>query len=189
MFFTVWMSLAISSPTPAALIETARTYLGTPYAYGGASQGGVDCSGFMQRVFAAHGLVLPRTAEEQVRLGVPVRRPEIRAGDLLFFTNVLGSRRVQHVGLALDANRMIHASTSRRVVVVDSFRSRYYRDRLLSVRRLLTPPAVAGTSSRAVSSPSRAGMRGRSSPPVSEARESSSQSATPARRSASEARR
>src|SRR5688572_3472115 len=38
-----------------ALESTAKSYLGTPYVYGGTGADGLDCSGFVNRVYAAHG--------------------------------------------------------------------------------------------------------------------------------------
>ena len=67
------------------LISNALSLQGIPYLWGGTSRKGFDCSGFVQYVFKASGISLPRTAAEQYKLGVPVSRDELRPGDLVFF--------------------------------------------------------------------------------------------------------
>ena len=73
---------APSSPVDAAarMVDAAKAMLGQPYRYGGAAPGGFDCSGLV--IFAAQsaGVVLPRTAGEQLRAGVRIDRSGARAG-------------------------------------------------------------------------------------------------------------
>ena len=135
VFFAV-----VSRAAPGDVVATARTYLGTPYTFGGADRTGVDCSGLVQAIFHAHGIDLPRTAGDQAQTGRAIGLEQVRAGDLLFFADVPRGARIQHVGLAIDAEHMIHASTSRRLVVVDSISSRYYRERFHAARRVLEEP-------------------------------------------------
>jgi len=97
-----------------AIVASALRWLGTPYLWGGVTLGGVDCSGFVQALGRLHGVPLPRDAELQVAVGTrvdPGRDFEhLRAGDLLFFTEVPG--RITHVGLSMGGPRLIHSSLS-----------------------------------------------------------------------------
>jgi len=97
-------------PTGARLAKTARALVGAPYLWGGRCAWGFDCSGFVQAVFAWHGLSLPRDSQEQWRKGQgqprPGRHRKAAVGDLLFF----GSEdRVTHVGLATGNDEFLHA--------------------------------------------------------------------------------
>jgi cell wall-associated NlpC family hydrolase len=79
---------------------------------------GLDCSLFVQRVYAAAGVSLPRTAREQLRTGRAVTAEELRAGDLVFFA--FSRRPVDHVGIYAGAGRVVHMSASaRRVQLAD----------------------------------------------------------------------
>ena len=58
------------------IISTAMSYLGTPYVFGGNSPTGFDCSGFVQYVFASSGISLPRMADGQYEVGMPISPPK-----------------------------------------------------------------------------------------------------------------
>jgi len=94
--------------TKVHLISFAKTYLNTPYLWGGKSNVGIDCSGFSQIVYRSQGIELPRDASQQVHLGNPINRKQAKAGDLAFFTNDAG--KVIHVGILLSKSKIIHAS-------------------------------------------------------------------------------
>ena len=112
---------------------TALRYLGVPYAWGGTSFGGVDCSGFVWAVFAKNGIYLPRTADAQFEEGRHVSARDLRAGDLVFFqTYALGA---SHVGIYLGDGKFVHASSSDGVRV-DQLGEDYYSARYIGARRL-----------------------------------------------------
>ncbi|HUF66620.1 MAG TPA: SH3 domain-containing C40 family peptidase [Gemmatimonadaceae bacterium] len=97
-----------------AIIESAeRFFSGTPYVWGGVTPWGADCSGFVQSVFALHGLHLPRDAWQQARAGTAVpERDAVEAGDLVFFC-ATGAARMSHVAVAVSADLVVHLSVSR----------------------------------------------------------------------------
>ena len=76
--------VAKSSPE-FTLIETAKSYRGTPYRYGGTTRAGMDCSALVYHSFASVGVKLPRTSGEQSKLGKKIPERKIRPGDVLFF--------------------------------------------------------------------------------------------------------
>jgi len=121
-----------ASPLVESVLRTATDLLGTPYRLGGSTLQGFDCSGFVQYVFAQHGLALPRTVRRQAEVGLRVRDAE--AGDLVFFrTDGSGPT---HVGIALGPDRFIHAPNSRGVVRVEPFDAPYWASRFIEARRV-----------------------------------------------------
>jgi cell wall-associated NlpC family hydrolase len=88
----------------------AHRYLGAPYAYGGATPSGFDCSGFVMFVYSKIGIDLPHHAASQYGYGRAVEYPELKAGDLVFFYG-LG-----HVGLYVGKGLFIDAPQSGDVV-------------------------------------------------------------------------
>jgi gamma-D-glutamyl-L-lysine dipeptidyl-peptidase len=95
----------------ATLVETARVaFAGTPYQWGGITPWGADCSGFVQTVFALHGVALPRDAHQQATVGGEAEGD--REGDLLFFSERLDGR-ITHVAIALGPSEFAHVALGR----------------------------------------------------------------------------
>jgi cell wall-associated NlpC family hydrolase len=120
---------------PGAWKREADRWLGVRYRRGGTDRNGVDCSGLVLRLYAdVAGLALPRTSQQQSRVGLAVATRDLRAGDLVLFST--DGRDIDHVGLCLGGTDFVHASPSKGVVV-SSLRQNYYAVRLRGVRRLL----------------------------------------------------
>jgi cell wall-associated NlpC family hydrolase len=102
---------------PEDLVATARRFLGTPYLWGGMTAQGIDCSGFVSRVYHANGVDIPRDADQQFRDpgSAPVDAADLRPGDLLFFGS--DSNSITHVGLYVGDGRFVNATTHETPVV------------------------------------------------------------------------
>ena len=101
-----------------AIIEDAFLYLNAPYLWGGKSPLGIDCSGYVQMVYAMNGIDLPRDAYLQAEIGQSLSFiEEAEEGDLAFFDNDDG--KIIHVGIMLKDHRIIHASGKVRVDRID----------------------------------------------------------------------
>lgn len=89
-------------------LRLGRSYLGIRYLWAGLSRAGIDCSGLTYRVYRSLGVVLPRDAADQSRVGKPVHRRALRKGDLVFFGS--GSwTNIHHVGIYAGHGKLLHA--------------------------------------------------------------------------------
>lgn len=116
------------------LKKSAYGFLGTRYRFGGSSRSGIDCSSFVQHVFRDLEVSLPRTAREQFEVGNAVAPGDLQRGDLIFFATYASYP--SHVGIYLGNNKMIHASSRDRKVVISSLNTSYYRSRFLGAKRI-----------------------------------------------------
>ena len=119
---------------PASDITNTRLYafidkwMDTRYQYGGQSSKGFDCSGFSQKLYdEVYSIKIPRTSQDQYKaLEKFHRRKNLEEGDLLFFATA-GGKRISHVGVYLQNNKFINATTSKGVVISD-LTSKYWDD-------------------------------------------------------------
>ncbi len=119
----------------SGIIKTAKSYLGTRYRYGGTSRKGMDCSGFTKTVMKKHGKTLPRTSRSQASSGKHIAKKDLKAGDLVFFSSK-NTKNITHVGIALGNGKFIHASSSKKKVVVTSLSKKYYVRHYKGARRV-----------------------------------------------------
>lgn len=126
------------APAPAAAERAAANALklvGAPYRYGGASpRRGFDCSGLVQYSYRRAGVSLPHNTERQRRLSRPIRRADLRRGDLVFFNEE--GKKNSHVGIYVGRGRFVHAPSSGERVREDRLDSPYWRKHLSDTRRV-----------------------------------------------------
>lgn len=121
-----------------ALLEHVDEWYGTRYRYGGTTKSGIDCSAFVQTIYlSAFAISLPRTARDQYRNARIISATEIKTGDLVFFNTTGG---ISHVGIYLQNNKFVHASTSQGVTISDMF-DPYYLKRFIGIGRIAKPEA------------------------------------------------
>ncbi len=120
----------------ADLADEAHRWLGTPYRYGGADKSGTDCSGLVMELYrSVCSTKLPRTTMEQKSYCTKIARNKARVGDLMFFGPGKGENQISHVGLYVGKGNMIHASSSRGVMV-SKVDVGYWGDRFKSAGRV-----------------------------------------------------
>jgi len=114
------------------LMVQYQEWKGTRYRMGGLSKSGVDCSGFALLTFRNQfGIELPRSTYEQNKLGQEIKPDQLQAGDLVFFH----TGRNNHVGIYLQDNQFLHAST-RAGVKISSLSEPYWKRRYWKAKRL-----------------------------------------------------
>lgn len=121
-------------PQRADLVVAGLSQMGTPYVYGGSAPGqALDCSGLTLHAHRAVGVDIPRVSMAQKAASRALRGPP-RPGDLVFFQT---GPSAYHVGLMVDAERFVHASTSKRQVRLARLNSDYWRQRFLGAGTFL----------------------------------------------------
>jgi len=117
-----------------ALITTAMAYMGIPYRMGGTDPGrGMDCSAYVQQVFARSGVSLPRTARSQARVGNPIPLDQIQPGDRLYFS--CKRSYIDHCGIYIGGGQFIHCNASHGGVGIDDLTRSFFWQNLVTVRR------------------------------------------------------
>lgn len=120
---------------PGSTISIARSLLGAPVVWGGASPAeGFDCSGLVQYVFRQAGISLPRTADLQFLVGRTVSPSALRPGDLVYYTTYEPG--ASHVGIYIGADKFIHTSYSKGVVAIADVNDPYFVQRFYGAKRL-----------------------------------------------------
>lgn len=113
------------------IVAYAKKQIGTPYVWSGNSSNGFDCSGFTGYVMKEFGKEIPRRAVDQYESSKKVKEKNVQKGDLVFFDNGSG---ISHVGLIISDEGspmvMIHASSSKGVIITDIEKSDYWVKRI-----------------------------------------------------------
>ncbi|WP_199926030.1 C40 family peptidase, partial [Streptomyces sp. NRRL S-495] len=102
---------AANTPAPpaaggraAAIVQFAYAQLGKPYGWSKTGPSSFDCSGLTGAAYRAADVSLPRTSQEQWKVGTRIARGDLQPGDLVFFYPDL-----HHVGVYIGDGKMIHA--------------------------------------------------------------------------------
>lgn len=125
------VDLSNSATVKNKLYAHYENWKGVEYSMGGLDQDGIDCSGFVYVTFRSQlGINLPRSTELQAGTGQDISRNKLRAGDLVFFKT---ARKVRHVGIYIENDRFVHASTSSGVMISELndtyWKSSYWKSR------------------------------------------------------------
>ena len=124
------------------LLGEAFSHIGARYVWGSKGPKTFDCSGFTSYVYKHQNNVwIGASSREQYAINTPIKRSEMQAGDLVFFTSPRSGKGVGHVGIVLDYDptsdtfHFIHASTKQGVKISKSTEG-YYQRRYVGVRRV-----------------------------------------------------
>jgi len=117
------------------LILFAKKLINIPYRFGGNNLFGIDCSGFVQKVYGMIGINLPRSARQQFQEGDPIDKAELSIGDLVFFRTYAPFP--SHVGIYLGDDLFIHASSVKKRVSIDNLTTPFYLKRFIGAKRVI----------------------------------------------------
>ena len=134
----VMEDVPLKSPaaTNQSVIANAKTLLGQPVVWGGATpREGFDCSGLVQYVFRQAGISLPRTADLQFLVGQPVAKSMLQPGDLIYFTTYAPG--ASHVGIYIGFGKFIHTSWSQGIVAIADINEDYFVKRYYGAKRVI----------------------------------------------------
>lgn len=118
-----------------SLEQFGRGFLGVPYVYGGTSDKGFDCSGFVYYVYSEFGITVPRTSAQFADFGKEVPIESVKKGDILVFLSPTRNA-IGHIGIVTDPKGMesefIHASSSKEMkVMISSLKQPSYSRRFV----------------------------------------------------------
>ena len=106
-----------TKPDTTGIFQAAKRMMGSPYLWGGTSSKGMDCSGYTKQIFFENGILLPRDASQQVRVGEEIKTDttlvNLLPGDLLFFgrkATAEKKERIWHVAIYLGDGKIIHSA-------------------------------------------------------------------------------
>ncbi len=109
------------------IINEAKQFLGLRYLWAGTVSYGFDCSGFTMRLYQSQGISISRNAKDQACEGIFINnKMNLQPGDLVFFARNQGRGQIQHVGMYIGDDMMIHLSDTSSFVCVDSINSKKY---------------------------------------------------------------
>ncbi|RJS62407.1 hypothetical protein CJ483_22125 [Bacillus sp. PK3_68] len=119
-----------------SIVEYGKKFMGVPYVWGGTSPSGFDCSGFTQYIYKNEASVsLPRTTDQQYKIGTSVAKSDLQPGDLIFYKNTY-KKGISHVGVYAGNNMVLNATTSKGVRLV-SMDNSYWGPRYAGAKRVL----------------------------------------------------
>lgn len=113
--------VTLENVTGEDIVAFAKNYLGYKYVSGGSTPAkGFDCSGFTTYIYKHFGISLSRTSSGQSGNGKTVAKSDMKAGDIICFSNSSGSKKIGHVGIYVGGGKFIHAANSRKGVIISN---------------------------------------------------------------------
>ena len=116
------------------IASLAKTQVGAPYRYGGASPRGYDCSGLVFYAHGKFGISTPRTSSAQFNSARPIKLSQLESGDVVFFR--INRKKISHVGIYVGKGKFVHAPSSGKLVTTNHLNEPYWKTRIVGAGRL-----------------------------------------------------
>lgn len=136
LLFTPLFKAEASVSWGQEVVEVGKRFIGTKFKWGGNTpKTGFDSSGYTQYIFktSAAKIHLPHSSKAQYKLGIHVKKSQLKQGDLVFFNT--NGKEVSFVGI-YDGNGKFLAATSKGVKY-QSLNTQYWKDRYVGAKRIL----------------------------------------------------
>lgn len=128
------------NPLLVSVLNTALTYKGTNYKFGGTTKEGMDCSGLVYTSYKKIGRTLARSSKNMFYEGEEVLLKDVKKGDLLFFDIDTFEEKVNHVGMITSVDdfeiKFIH-STTQKGVIITSINESYWKKAFIKAKRII----------------------------------------------------
>lgn len=120
-----------------SVINIAKSKLGSRYVWGAEGPNTFDCSGLTMYAYKKGANVnIPRVSRDQAKAGKYVAKSNLQPGDLVFFDSNYGNT-VNHVGIYIGNNQMIHSPKPGDVVKIQNINITHYKKAYITARRFL----------------------------------------------------
>lgn len=137
--------IAEADTSSELIVSEAKNLLGYQYKYGGETpKEGFDPSGLIQYVFSKADIHLPRSVNDQYKIGTAVKPENLKPGDILFFKKEGSNGTVPtHDALYIGDGQMVHSTQSKGVIITNYKKSSYWSGTYIGARRIAADPATA----------------------------------------------
>lgn len=133
-YYSQTLGINVKSLKHKKMFDAIITFMGTSYKYGGKNESGIDCSGFVNKVFAESGMEsIGSSSADMYNKTKHISKNKLREGDLVFFRT--RKKAISHVGIYIGENKFVHASTSSGVIISD-LNEEYYQKRFAKGGRI-----------------------------------------------------
>lgn len=125
------------SVAPIQVVDSAKTYIGTKYCYGGKTRNCTDCSGLLFQVFSSLNITLPHNSDDLAHWGrIIINKDSLKTGDFVFFVDTYKTNKfITHSGIYVSDGNFVHASTQRGVIL-SNLKEKYYAQKFVFGTRI-----------------------------------------------------
>jgi lipoprotein Spr len=128
------LGVSESAITNQKLYQFINEWYGVPYKYAGKDKGGIDCSGLASTLYnSVYQKKISPTTKILVDEVKTISISNLKEGDLVFFN--IDSKNASHVGVYLQNNKFIHASSKKGVMISD-LNEPYFKKYFMSAGRV-----------------------------------------------------